>query len=139
MYPTYIFQLAYELQQGLQLLVAGDKPLLGRARAAFQSHVRAYAARAPDSRAVFQVRSLHLGHVARSFALKDPPTAVKVGKKVVRRPGDGGRGGGKGGGEGGGGARGEKRRRDGAGGAGGSVHRLGLSKQTELASRAEFL
>ncbi|CAM9233969.1 unnamed protein product, partial [Scytosiphon promiscuus] len=81
-------QLAYELQQGLQLLVAGDKPLLDRARAAFQSHVRAYAARAPDSRAVFQVRSLHLGHVARSFALKDPPTAVKVGKRVVRRPGD---------------------------------------------------
>ncbi|CAN0365153.1 unnamed protein product, partial [Hapterophycus canaliculatus] len=81
-------QLAYELQQGLQLLVAGDKPLLDRARAAFQSHVRAYAARAPDSRAVFQVRSLHLGHVARSFALKDPPTAVKVGKRVVRRPGE---------------------------------------------------
>lgn len=137
MYPTK-FQLAYELQQGLQLLVAGDKPLLDRARAAFQSHVRAYAARAPDSRAVFQVRSLHLGHVARSFALKDPPTAVKVGKKVVRRPGDSSsRGGGKGGE--GGAARGEKRRRDGAGGAGGSVHRLGLSKQTELASRAEFL
>ena len=119
--------------------MAGDKPLLDRARAAFQSHVRAYAARAPDSRAVFQVRSLHLGHVARSFALKDPPTAVKVGKKVVRRPGDSsGRGGGGKGGDGGA-ARGEKRRRDGAGGAGGSVHRLGLSKQTELASRAEFL
>jgi len=125
--------------------VAGDKSLLDRARAAFQSHVRAYAARAPDSRAVFQVRSLHLGHVARSFALKAPPTAVKVGKRVVRRPGESGaRGGGKGGegsggGGGGGAARGEKRRRDGAGGAGGSVHRLGLSKQTELASRAEFL
>lgn len=133
---TFLFQLAYELQQGLQLLVAGDKPLLDRARAAFQSHVRAYAARAPDSRAVFQVRSLHLGHVARSFALKDPPTAVKVGKKVVRRPGGSG---GRGGGGEGGAARGEKRRRDGAGGAGGSVHRLGLSKQTELASRAEFL
>ncbi|CAM9817094.1 unnamed protein product [Ectocarpus sp. 12 AP-2014] len=138
-------QLAYELQQGLQLLVAGDKPLLDRARSAFQSHVRAYAARAPDSRAVFQVRSLHLGHVARSFALKDPPTAVKVGKRVVRRPGDGGgrgkggEGGGGGGGGGGGASRGDKRRRDGAGGSGGSVHRLGLSKQTELASRAEFL
>lgn len=119
--------------------MAGDKPLLDRARAAFQSHVRAYAARAPDSRAVFQVRSLHLGHVARSFALKDPPTAVKVGKRVVRRPGDNNRGGGKRGESGGGAARVEKRRRDGAGGAGGSVHRLGLSKQTELASRAEFL
>ncbi|CAM9794046.1 unnamed protein product [Laminaria digitata] len=140
-------QLAYELQQGLQLLVAGEKSLLDRARAAFQSHVRAYAARAPDSRAVFQVRSLHLGHVARSFALKDPPTAVKVGKRVVRRPGyikGSNRGGDKvdgGGGEGGGAGseRGEKRRRDGAGGSGGSVHRLGLSKQTELASRTEFL
>lgn len=121
--------------------MAGDKPLLDRARSAFQSHVRAYAARAPDSRAVFQVRSLHLGHVARSFALKDPPTAVKVGKRVVRRPGEGGgRGkGGEGGGGRGGASRGEKRRRDGAGGSGGSVHRLGLSKQTELASRAEFL
>lgn len=118
--------------------MAGDKPLLDRARSAFQSHVRAYAARAPDSRAVFQVRSLHLGHVARSFALKDPPTAVKVGKRVVRRPGDSSKGrGGDGGGSGAG--QGEKRRRDGAGGAGGSVHRLGLSKQTQMASRAEFL
>lgn len=122
--------------------MAGDKPLLDRARAAFQSHVRAYAARAPDSRAVFQVRSLHLGHVARSFALKDPPTAVKVGKRVVRRPGDAkGRGNGEEGRADGGAmsARGEKRRRDGAGGTGGSVRRLGLSKQTEMNSRAEFL
>lgn len=119
--------------------MADDKPLLHRARAAFQSHVRAYAARAPDSRAVFQVRSLHLGHVARSFALKDAPTAVKVGKRVVRRPGEKNKGRGKGDEGGGAGGGGEKRRRDGAGGAGGSVHRLGLSKQTELASRAEFL
>ncbi|CAM9857342.1 unnamed protein product [Ascophyllum nodosum] len=135
-------QLAYELQQDLQLLVAGDKILLDRARAAFQSHVRAYAARAPDSRAVFQVRSLHLGHVARSFALKDPPTAVKVGKRVVRRSGDG-RSGSRDSAKGSQGrvdsARVEKRRRDGAGGMGGSVRRLGLSKRTEAASRSEFL
>ncbi|CAM9445827.1 unnamed protein product [Discosporangium mesarthrocarpum] len=128
-------QLAFELQQNLQALVAGDKGLLGKARAAFQSHVRAYAAKAPDSHAIFQVRSLHLGHVARSFALKDPPTAVKIGHKVVRR-----QGGGKGRGEGGGApAKGGKRRRDGAGGAGGGVHRLGLSKKVERFSRAEFL
>lgn len=138
--------------------MAGDKALLQLARASFQSHVRAYAARAPDSRAVFQVRSLHLGHVARSFALKDPPTAVKVGKRVVRPPGSSGRNprqsgeassGGKardagaedGGVASGGGGRGRegKRRRDGGGGAGGGVRRLGLSKQTERASRAEFL
>lgn len=153
---SYLFsnlQLAYELQQGLQLLVVGDKALLNRARAAFQSHVRAYAARAPDSRAVFQVRSLHLGHVARSFALKDPPTAVKVGKRVVKRAADSNhktRGGGDGqphtdtgrGGDSGHGVeevRVERRRRDGGGGSGGGVRRLGLSKQTERASRAEFL
>lgn len=124
--------------------MAGNKPLLDRARGAFQSHVRAYASRAPDSRSVFQVRSLHLGHVARSFALKDPPTAVKVGKRVVRRPGDNrgshGHGHARDGGAGGGVDNvGDRRRRDGAGGAGGSVRRLGLSKQTERASRAEFL
>ncbi|CAM9504418.1 unnamed protein product, partial [Choristocarpus tenellus] len=134
-------KLAFELQQSLQHLVAGDKGLLAKARAAFQSHVRAYAARAPDSRAVFQVRSLHLGHVARSFALKDPPTAVKVGKKIVRRPGASARTGSRAGSGGGreGGSRVEKRKRDGARGGGGGIRRLGLSKKIERFSRAEFL
>ena len=46
---------------------------------AFQSFVRAYACHEKSLRAVFHVRSLHLGHVAKSFALqKTPAVLVRV-------------------------------------------------------------
>ena len=46
------------------------------ARKAFASHVRAYATHPSDEKHIFHIRHLHLGHLAKSFALRDAPTAI---------------------------------------------------------------
>ena len=46
------------------------------AKSAFCSWVRAYAAHRGDLKRIFMVKKLHLGHVARSFGLKDQPSLV---------------------------------------------------------------
>jgi ATP-dependent RNA helicase DDX31/DBP7 len=51
--------------------------LLELARNAFMSFLRAYSTKKePSVRSIFSARALHLGHVARSFALKDPPKSL---------------------------------------------------------------
>ena len=49
-----------------------------QARKGFQAYVRAYATHSKETKHIFHVRSLHFGHVARSFALKEPPTKVQA-------------------------------------------------------------
>jgi Domain of unknown function (DUF4217) len=44
------------------------------ARKGFVSSVRAYATHSIDTRHIFQMRRLHLGHLAKSFALRDTPS-----------------------------------------------------------------
>ncbi|KAG5189163.1 P-loop containing nucleoside triphosphate hydrolase protein [Tribonema minus] len=131
-------EVAYELQQGLQALVEGEGArgeLLKKARAAFQSHVRAYATHSADTKQAFQVRALHLGHVARSFALKDAPAAIRVaGKPQQRSSGGGQRSGG-----------GKPHQQQQQGGSGGGTKRLsearklGLNKRAKRMQTAEFL
>jgi len=48
------------------------------ARAAFQSFVRAYATYPADLKRIFHVRNLHLGHVAKSFALAETPSKISM-------------------------------------------------------------
>ncbi|KKY15927.1 putative atp-dependent rna helicase dbp7 [Diplodia seriata] len=48
------------------------------ARRAYQSHVRAYATHVQDERIYFNIKELHLGHLAKAFALRDRPGAIKV-------------------------------------------------------------
>ena len=43
------------------------------ARKAFISHVRAYATHVAKERAMFDVKALHLGHLAKAFALRERP------------------------------------------------------------------
>ena len=51
---------------------------LEMARQAFQSHVRAYATHVATERAIFDIKALHLGHLAKSFALRDKPGNINV-------------------------------------------------------------
>ena len=51
---------------------------LENARRAFQSHVRAYATHVAAERAIFDLKSLHLGHLAKAFALRDKPGSINV-------------------------------------------------------------
>lgn len=51
--------------------------LVELARDAFLSFLRAYPTKKePSVRSIFSARALHVGHVARSFALKDPPKSL---------------------------------------------------------------
>lgn len=67
---------ASELQSELERLVERDAKLFELAGQAFQSYVGAYAVHSADTKHVFVARSLHLGQVARSFALKTAPSKV---------------------------------------------------------------
>src|SRR6266702_1812979 len=46
------------------------------ARTAFASHLRAYATHPSDEKHIFHIRHLHLGHLAKSFALREAPSTV---------------------------------------------------------------
>ncbi|KAK3706911.1 ATP-dependent RNA helicase dbp7 [Vermiconidia calcicola] len=51
---------------------------LEQARRAYQSHIRAYATHVAAERAFFDMRDLHLGHLAKAFALRDKPGSIRV-------------------------------------------------------------
>jgi ATP-dependent RNA helicase DDX31/DBP7 len=45
---------------------------------ALQSFIRAYATYPKELKSIFHVRALHLGHVAKSFGLRDAPRNLSV-------------------------------------------------------------
>jgi ATP-dependent RNA helicase DDX31/DBP7 len=56
-----------------------DSPkYLEMARRGFQSHIRAYATHVAKEREIFNMQELHLGHLAKAFALRDRPSSIKV-------------------------------------------------------------
>jgi len=63
------------------------------ARKAFVSHVRAYATHVAKERAMFDVKALHLGHLAKAFALRERPGNMgrgnTAGKEKQSRRGQG--------------------------------------------------
>ncbi|RHZ13035.1 hypothetical protein DYB37_010214 [Aphanomyces astaci] len=70
----------HELQYLFEQTVLANTELFDMACQAFQSFVRSYATHSTDTRQYFHVRSLHFGHVAKSFALREPPASNKVTK-----------------------------------------------------------
>jgi ATP-dependent RNA helicase DDX31/DBP7 len=67
---------AFHAQQAILNAVAHDTALRCVAEDGFRAYVRAYATHGLDIKAFFSVRSLHLGHVAHSFGLRERPTTV---------------------------------------------------------------
>lgn len=45
---------------------------------AYQSHVRAYATHISAERSMFDIKQLHLGHLAKAFALREKPGDIRV-------------------------------------------------------------
>lgn len=64
------------LQKALESLISTESTLRNLAKDAFCSWVRAYTAHRGELKQIFMVKKLHLGHVAKSFALKEQPSAV---------------------------------------------------------------
>ncbi|KAI8993068.1 P-loop containing nucleoside triphosphate hydrolase protein [Trametes punicea] len=67
---------ATEVQLSFERWVLRDKQNAELARKAFLSHMRAYATHPSDEKHIFHIRHLHLGHLAKAFALREAPTAV---------------------------------------------------------------
>ena len=56
--------------------VTHDKSLHELSCQAYVSFVRSYASYPKDIREIFSFKALHLGHLAKSFALRDAPTKI---------------------------------------------------------------
>ena len=67
-----------EWQLDIERAALENPEFLEMARRAFQSHIRAYATHIASERYIFNIKELHLGHLAKSFALRDRPSKVNV-------------------------------------------------------------
>ncbi|KAF8261567.1 hypothetical protein EI94DRAFT_1745716 [Lactarius quietus] len=67
---------ATEVQLAFERWCLRRKENAEMARSAFASHLRAYATHPSDEKHIFHIRNLHLGHLAKSFALRETPSTV---------------------------------------------------------------
>lgn len=70
--------LATDFQLEIERWCIANPNILEMARRAYQSHVRAYATHVSAERSMFNIQDLHLGHLAKAFALRDKPGSIKV-------------------------------------------------------------
>lgn len=89
--PQEIQEQATALQTVFEDYVHSSERTVSWAKRALQSFIRAYTTYPQELKHIFHVRALHLGHVAKSFGLRDAPgklggPAVKKRKAAVRRP-----------------------------------------------------
>ncbi len=73
---------ATDWQLDVERWVIDDQRAGEMARKAFTSHVRAYATHVAKERPIFDVKALHLGHLAKAFALRERPGNVGRGNTV---------------------------------------------------------
>ncbi|KAJ3840185.1 DEAD-domain-containing protein [Lentinula raphanica] len=79
---------ATQVQLSFERWVLQRKENAELARKAFMSHMRAYATHPSDEKHIFHIRHLHLGHLAKAFALRETPkTATSARGKALHRPG----------------------------------------------------
>ena len=77
---------ATEWQLEVEKWVINDKRAGEMARNAFTSHVRAYATHVVKERSMFDVQDLHLGHLAKAFALRERPGKMGRGATADIKP-----------------------------------------------------
>ncbi|KAM3911348.1 ATP-dependent DNA helicase DDX31 [Leptodactylus fuscus] len=71
--PQAVRERATVLQTKFEDYVHGSNEAALSAKKALQSYIRSYATYPKDLKHIFHVRSLHLGHVSKSFGLRDAP------------------------------------------------------------------
>ncbi|KXN91019.1 ATP-dependent RNA helicase DBP7 [Leucoagaricus sp. SymC.cos] len=67
---------ATEVQLAFERWVLRGKENSELARNAFLSHMRAYATHPSSEKHIFHIRHLHLGHLAKAFALREAPKSI---------------------------------------------------------------
>ncbi|KAI3624381.1 DBP7 [Malassezia furfur] len=68
---------ATDVQMALERWVLAAPAHASLARDAFLSHIRAYTTHPTEDKGVFNVNQLHLGHLAKAFALREAPNTVQ--------------------------------------------------------------
>jgi len=63
-------------------------PLLESARRAYSAYIRSYSTKEKVVRHIFSIRALHLGHVAKSFALREQPKELSKSHRNSRNKAD---------------------------------------------------
>jgi len=74
-----------QLQNSFETLVSSDAELHELARLSFLSSVRAYGSYPRSMKHIFHPKKLHLGYVAKSFGLKEPPKRLANAKKKAKK------------------------------------------------------
>lgn len=82
---------ATEVQLALERWVLADEPNAALARKAYSSFIRAYSTHPLEEKKFFHPKSLHLGHLAKSFALREAPGALSKPTKPIQKAGAGGK------------------------------------------------
>ena len=77
-------ELLMRYQKMFEQKILDDKNLLLQCRLAFQATIRAYAAKSTEVKKCFVLQNLHLGHLATSFGLKEPPKQIKVNQEILK-------------------------------------------------------
>ncbi|KAJ3048701.1 ATP-dependent RNA helicase dbp7 [Rhizophlyctis rosea] len=67
-----------DVQMEFERFVLADLQNVELSQKAFTSHIRAYATHGASERHIFHVKKLHLGHIAKSFALREAPTDLAL-------------------------------------------------------------
>ncbi|OAV99774.1 hypothetical protein PTTG_00462 [Puccinia triticina 1-1 BBBD Race 1] len=67
---------ATDAQMMIERWVIGNEENRNLASMAFSSHIRAYATHPSQEKQFFHVKNLHLGHLAKSFGLREPPKKI---------------------------------------------------------------
>ncbi|OQV10910.1 Helicase conserved domain-containing protein [Cladophialophora immunda] len=71
---------ATDRQLSLERFILSSPQNKDLAKRAFQSHVRAYATHIASERKWFDIKELHLGHLCKSFGLRETPSGMGVGR-----------------------------------------------------------
>ncbi|WPH04422.1 Hypothetical protein R9X50_00731300 [Acrodontium crateriforme] len=82
--------IATDWQMDVERWVLANRKHHEQAYRAFQSHIRAYATHTAAERGYFDLKQLHLGHLAKAFALREKPSTIRVpgqrpGKEAVAK------------------------------------------------------
>ncbi|KAF8623083.1 hypothetical protein AX15_006497 [Amanita polypyramis BW_CC] len=77
---------ATQVQLAFEKWVLKHEENAAMARSAFLSHMRAYATHPSNEKHVFHIKHLHLGHLAKAFALRDAPASVASTRKAKKKP-----------------------------------------------------
>ncbi|KAJ3567313.1 hypothetical protein NP233_g6439 [Leucocoprinus birnbaumii] len=77
---------ATEVQLAFERWVLRERENSELARNAFLSHLRAYATHPSSEKHIFHIRHLHLGHLAKAFALREAPKSITGAATTIQKP-----------------------------------------------------